>query len=352
MTSNEVVQPPYPLYSTTFTIHRISPLYVGSGTVLDNESLAQYARHFRDLLAGDVLRGVRVGLAPDDDTLSRVGSLGTVTWRILGEEEEWEARGDDTQVDLDDSTMNPTGRRGILVKVHYEKAEYTAILLRAVDEGDSDESILETEGEGEFELFPLLLTRMPNSLRDTFTGFLASTFDTRVSSLHLGGAYLVDAFEKYISDLLTTEDGRVLDRTDGDSLSKKVIRDVQLLVGFDLPSGMMSLKTMDIHIAGEDVPGMLSRGGKGNNHGSDTPFMNALTAYIGAHLAMNLKHDRVKLLRIACAAFVLGSEGKVKLSRPVSEDEDGQRRATRLLVAGLIKHAKGRGLLKQPAKVD
>ncbi|KAH8809165.1 kinetochore complex Sim4 subunit Fta1-domain-containing protein [Xylogone sp. PMI_703] len=339
MTSQAAASPPYPLYSTTFTLHRVSPLCVGNGTLLDNGSLAQYARHFRDILAGDVLRGVRVGLAPDDDTLSRVGSLGTVTWKILANEDEWEPRGENTQLEADESLMSIAGRRGILVQVRYEKAEYMAILLREIDGSGEQESILETEEDDEFEKFPLLLTRMPNSLRETFTGFLASTFDARVSNLHLDGEFLVEAFEKYLSDLSSEEES-------ADVLLKKAVRDVQVSIGFNQPVGkVLSLKTIDVHIAGEDIPAMVARG-KRSTHDTNRPFMNALNAFVDAHLAMDLKHDQVKLLRIACAAFVLGSEGKVKLTRPINDDEDGQWRATQLLVTRLIQRARGQGPLQ------
>lgn len=341
--SREGVLSPYPLYSTTFTLHRLSPLYVGKGTVLDNEALAQHARHFRDILAGDVLRGVRVGLSQDDTALSRVGSLSTVSWRIMREEDEWEA-GESTQMDLDDSSISPTGARGILVKVRYEKAEYTAILLRGVDEQGGNESAVENTVEDEFEQFPLLLSRMPNSLRDTFAGFLATTFDTRVTHLHLDGRYLTRAFEKYISNLMTTEDGGELENRDSDTLFKKVVKDVQVLVGFDLPSESASLKMMEINIAGEDISKMVAVGKKAHNGNSDIPFMDALTTYAEKHLAMNLRHNRVKLIRIACSAFVLGSEGKVKLTLP-GEDDEAQRKASRLLIDDLIEHAQGRGLL-------
>src|SRR6187402_2061806 len=91
----------YPLYNTTFSLHRLSPLYTGSNVPLNNTTLRQHAKRFRDLLAGEVLRGVRVGLGPEDDTLARVGALQTVTWRLLSEEEAWSVE-DETQLANDD----------------------------------------------------------------------------------------------------------------------------------------------------------------------------------------------------------------------------------------------------------
>jgi hypothetical protein len=53
-------------------------------------------------------------------------------------------------------------------------------------------------------------------------------------------------------------------------------------------------------------------------------------------------HERVSILRIACGPFVLGAEGRVKLTTPSAMDaESVQRRATSRLVNGLVEIAKG-----------
>jgi hypothetical protein len=62
---------------------------------------------------------------------------------------------------------------------------------------------------------------------------------------------------------------------------------------------------------------------------------------------MNIKHERVKIVKIACGAFVLGADGKAKLTEPVSQDGDNfQNRATWRLINGLARLAKGGVLLK------
>ncbi|KAI9641719.1 hypothetical protein NHQ30_009575 [Ciborinia camelliae] len=329
----------YPLYNTTFTLHRASPLYIAD-KALNNANLRVHARRFRDILAGDVLRGVRVGLGSEDDTLARVGALQTVTWRVFKIESEWAVEATTGEA-IDESVMETTRSCGILVEVNYEKANYTAILLRAISEDDIDDSIiLPDRDESGFMRLPLLLTRMPLSLKETFIQYICRTFDARVSALKLEGNDLTETFEQYTSNSIN-EDATAEERRVG---IQKIIKDIQISVGFDIPGGSATLKTIDIHVSREDLSRMLARGKKITKDGS--PFMAALKSYIKAHLALDLGHEKVKIVKIACGAFVLG-EGRLKLTQPSSgEHEDGgQYRATRQLLNGLVTIASGRGVL-------
>ena len=326
--AQEQVLEPYPLYNTTFNLHRVSPLYIGTDP-LDNVALQQHAKRFRDILVGDVLRGVRVGLGPEDDMLARVGALKSVTWQVLVEEDSWNMNDGTTA----DTSMGLGAGKGILVQVSYEKMNYRALLLRV---SGHDESILEVEQEG-FRHFPLLLTRMPASLREAFTDFLATTFDARVAALHLSGPNLTSTFEKYISDCCIGEDGEQADLVESSRTLRKVVRDVRVLIGFDFPT-TNSLRTIEFQIAQEDIPRLVQRGKKIGNQ--ESPFMNALSSFVKAHLALNMEHERIQILRIACGAFVLGAEGRVKLTEP-PEIDTAQTRSTWSLVGGLFGIAKG-----------
>lgn len=342
MSSGDPIRHPYPLYNTTFTLHRLSPLYVGRATPLDNTTLLPYARRFRDVLVGDVLRGVRVGLGADEDALARVGALQTVTWKVLVAEDAWDyAAGDDTQAD---ESIEFGPGRGICVTITYEKANYVAILLRS--------QRVQKEEEPGFQRFPLLLTRMPGSLRETFTEFLENNFDARISVLRMGPLYIPSALELYVENCLVGEDDQETNHEENSDRLKRILKDVQVVIGFDLPSGSGSLKTIDIFIAREDLPRFLQRGGKipkdpHAKEGQKMPFMDALTLYVHTHLALNLRHEDVKILRVACGAFVLGAEGKAKLTEPTSSDDDNvQSRATTSLIHDLIELAEGQGMLK------
>ncbi|CAD6448448.1 c0105103-ff0a-49c7-8239-46bb67933724 [Sclerotinia trifoliorum] len=304
-------------FTTLLFPYIASPLYIGKD-VLNNADLQVHARRFRDILAGDVLRGVRVGLGSEDDTLARVGALQTVVWKVFRRESEWAVE-DTTEETLGESGTESTHNHGILVEVNYEKANYTAILIRSTPEDDMDVSIMQSsDDESVFLRLPLLLTRMPLSLRETFIQYVCQIFDTRVSALKLEGNDLTKSFEQYTSNTIN-EAATAEERQVG---IQKIIKEIQISIGFDIPDGSATLKTIETILPG----------------GS--------TSYIKAHLALDLNHEKVKIVKIACGAFVLG-EGRLKLTQPssVEHEEGGQYRATRQLLNDLVNIASRRGLL-------
>lgn len=330
---------PYPLYSTTFTTHRLSPLF-HSNVAVDNTALRQYASQFRDVLTGEVLRGVRVGLGADDEILARVGALKTVRWNLLRNEEDWEPGADETEMNGDDTTIQRRGHTGILAEIIYEKSAYSAILLHDTEKQGGDEI-------AGFSHYPLLLTRMPGPLRETFLDFLAATFDTRASVLKLPSHFLAETAEKYLANIISTENG-TLDTEPATRVLRTVIKDILITLAFDVPGMTSSLKTMDITISKDDSWSMIKSGQKlvqvvdgqknGDNAKVPRPFTRALKHYVDAHLGLKLDDPRVKISRVACGAFVLGTEGKIKVSTPPtdSDEDDMQRKATKTLLAGLI----------------
>jgi len=340
----ENVPRPYPLYSTTFTTHRLSPLFHSNVTV-NNTALRQYATQFRDVLTGEVLRGVRVGLGADEEILARVGALKTVRWNLLRNEEDWEPGADETQINGDDTTIQERGHIGILAEIVYEKSTYSAILLHDTEK----QEVGDIAG---FSHYPLLLTRMPGPLRETFLDFLAATFDTRASVLKLPSHFLAQTAEMYLANIMSTENG-TLDAEPSSRVLRTVIKDILITLTFDVPNMTSSLKTMDITISKDDSWHMIQSGRKllqvidgqenGNNAKVPRPFTRALKQYVDAHLGLKLDDPRVKISRVACGAFVLGTEGKIKLSTPstVLDEDDVQSKATKALVAGLIDLATG-----------
>ena len=296
---------PYPLYSTTFTTHRLSPLFHSNVTV-DDTALRQYASQFRDVLTGEFLRGVRVGLGADDEILARVGALKTVRWNLLRNEEDWEPGADETQMNGDDTTIQERSHVGILAEIIYEKSTYSAILLH-----DAEKRGDEIAG---FSHYPLLLTRMPGPLRETFLDFLAATFDTRASVLKLPSNFLAETAEKYLANITSTENG-TLDTEPATRVLRTVIKDILITLSFDIPGMTSSLKTMDITISREDSWRMIQSGRKllqvvdgqkdGNNAKVPRPFTRALKQHVDVHLSLKLDDPRVKISRVACGAFVL-----------------------------------------------
>lgn len=74
----EDVLPPF--FNTTFSTHRVSPLYVGRQE-LTTQRLDQLAHRLRDTLVGDVVRGIQIGLESTDTPAGQVGSLRSVKIR-------------------------------------------------------------------------------------------------------------------------------------------------------------------------------------------------------------------------------------------------------------------------------
>ena len=328
-----VAIPLYPLYSTTFTLHRLAPLYHGTtepSILTSNASLAHHARRLQDVLKGDVLRGVRVGLDVDghDGGLGRVGALLECRWSLIGDEEDWDERqrkraeDEEDNSRLEDSVINGE-TRGIFVEVEYEKSTYTALLLR-------DEEV-STDDEG-FTSLPLLLTRMPGPLREALMDYLRNTFDTHTSPLKLSSEFLSSALEGYLRDLTGN-----LDKSQAANAIVEIVKDIQITLSFPGPATPL-LSKLDITVARDDIPGLLSRGktilqkspqdyppsqkrkkGGPTNGGQvsrDHPFTAALSHYLSSHLAMPISHQEIRMSKIACAAFVLGAEGKLKIFPP------------------------------------
>lgn len=325
----------YPLYDTTFDLYRVSPLHTGESS-LDDSSLRELTRKFREILVGDVIRGVPVGLVPDHAAAAYTGALQDVKWTGLPYEERWNELDEDTTMTLNDW-------QGVVLRITYDSIMYTAVMLKDVRARDWDETSLGvSQDDSGFEHFPLLLLKMPASVRVIFTEFLATTFDAHISSLEFPSTFVTTSFEQYLAYICVNEDGDSLDIPESNRATKSIMGAVDVHIGFDLPGGSSALKTIDIKLSRDDLPRIVARG-KLANREEDTPLWNALTAYVNAHLALNLKHEKVKILRIACDAFVFGAEGRLKLIDPGPSDEinSSQRRATRRLLNSLITAAKG-----------
>jgi hypothetical protein len=90
---------------------------------------------------------------------------------------------------------------------------------------------------------------------------------------------------------------------------------------------------VDVVVGREDVGGMVGRGGKGEGG-----FMKALGRYVKAHLGLEMGREEVRVVKVACGAWVLGGEGKVKVFEPRGEEGGVEvwRGACEKLVEGLV----------------
>ncbi|KAI1332362.1 kinetochore complex Sim4 subunit Fta1-domain-containing protein [Xylariaceae sp. FL0255] len=266
-------------------------------------------------------------------------------------------------------------------------------------DGDDDGSL----GKKAFIHLPLLLTRMPTPLKSVITEFLSTNFDCRVSPLHIGTRTLIRSWERWVANV-----GH-----------RSLTKDVALTLGFhieqpadmankgsqnasganELPQG---LRSIDVVIPADEVRRFLRAGNtrkrpaEGNEaegfkqrerrrklaggrdeegwawryDGTDgqpqqegevetikQPFTEALARYLQQHLALDMFHPGVRVLRVTCDAFAL-SEGRVKVFAPsakhlnpvISGDGDdnddgaagGGGAAVETFVRDLVRRAQGR----------
>ncbi|KAF1808168.1 hypothetical protein P152DRAFT_444369 [Eremomyces bilateralis CBS 781.70] len=281
--------PPYPVYGTTYTAFRVSPLYHRPSNPSSDLSLSQHARRLRDVLRGDSVRGVQ--LSTGDSMVAPVtGTLQRCTWERFGDEPTWHRAHAFTvgehEDDLSQSTEQPTLAEavGIRIELQYDRAVHSALLLK------DPEPSSPTPG---FSSFPLLLLRMPTHLRDTVIEYLQRAFDAHIAPLRLRSAFLTASLERSFAS-----------------------------------SPNDDLATTDPPISG--------------------PFTAALDRYISEHLAFSLRHPAVSVIKVACAQFAFTAEGKVKITPPMDSDQldhsgvdlDATERMPEWLYKVLIKEAR------------
>lgn len=335
-----------PLYDSTFTLHRLSPLhYPESSTFLSDASLQIHARQLGGSLKGDVLRGIRVKRNATDEA-AKAGPFKQCRWNIVGGEEDHLGRG---YGEPQDDARNAAAQdvRGIQVELEYETATYAALMLQNRD-SKPDPPI------GKLCL-PLLLTRMPISLREVLLEYLATTFDTRVEAIKLSSGFIGGALDRYLQTISRS----------GSRHLQKVVKDIHLTFGFKAPIAP-SLRSLDITIRREDVLQFLKRGKssktrdpgskdgrkrkRGDNMEANGPFMIALFEYLREHLAMDVSHEAVFISKLSCGAFVLGREGKARIQSPITPveladqdegDASSMPEATTALLRRLLLEAEG-----------
>lgn len=210
--------------------------------------------------------------------------------------------------------------------LEYENITYKAALLADAE--------LENQREGSTFL-PLLLTKFPNALRQTFISFLSANFDTYCSNLRLPSTFLCKGLETFVDEL---RNGRgPSERSAATETIEEGIKELQLTLAFS-PSIAPALRTLNISISRASLVEFLRdeapKSKRTLKQKLRSPLIGNLTAYLETHLAMQLDLDgssqkqasrkHARLSKIACAAFVLGGEGRMKLvvgAEPAADDQ-------------------------------
>ncbi|KAH7163434.1 kinetochore complex Sim4 subunit Fta1-domain-containing protein [Dactylonectria estremocensis] len=334
--SNDDTRDSPPFFNTTFSTHRVSPLHVGHED-LTPRRLETLSRRLRDVLVGDVVRGIQVGLQATETSSGQVGLLKAVQLQwfqantILGGEEENQSQ------------------RGLWIDIRHENAAYAGLLLPGLSTLSADDNTSDTRGS--FLQLPLLLLRMPAALKNVVTDWLATTFDCRVGRMTIGTKTILGVWESWVEAVGIKTSGPDFtvtlafnvplsatdDTTNEDSDNELVqdptapgLRSIDITISpQDLRrfaragAGMQPLKkdTLDPwendtrerrRLAGGNLDdGWAWRAAK---DAKTHPFTEALSRYLSHHLALDLFHPSVRVTQISCSGFVLG-QSRLKIVR-------------------------------------
>lgn len=226
------------------------------------------------------------------------------------------------------------------------------------DRMDIDGEETETETKEKSMRLPLLLLRMPAPLKSVVAEFLEASFDCRVSPMRLGTRSITRSWEAWISRTAELDDGRG--------------KDVVVTLGFNvLPAEEgngeeegeegevkkkkfgLGVKSIDVIIPGPEI-GKFEKAGKVISRGKGVggwegdlkrrrelagrlreegwewrakeggpgqqPFTEAVGRYLREHMAMDLFHPSVRVVKIACGGFVI-AEGRIKIFKPAGDEQ-------------------------------
>ena len=318
-----------PIYNATYTLFRLSPLYVpGAKDFWLEDNLSFHARRFAESIQSDNLRPTNLVLEEAEETINKAGPFKQCRWHVL------QQPGDDIEPVRSADDLGVL--QGLQVNVEYERATYTALLLKGVESTE--------DANGDQVRLPLVCIRMPAALRSSFSYYMASAFDTRMEPLQLNGATLCETLESFLKECAEDEDS-----------FEKTVKEIQLSLSFNKPI-QPTLKSIDVAIKREDVAGFLAQGRIVSAAQTTSTkfiagaFMSGLQKYLQVQIALNLNADQITVSKIACGAFALGREGKLKLFAPnVGLNDDGEyddaamasRRATGQLLQLLLQAAFG-----------
>ena len=320
-----VTWPTCDIFNTTFSLYRASPLFVGRDG-LSEKHLRTLEARLRDMLTGDAVRGIEVGLDEDGDgTMRRAGALEAVTleWASVHE-------------------YMATSRPALRATIQYENAYCLAILLPAQEAPKVNDRLPADSGDA-FLSLPLILFRMPAPLKDTIAIFLSNAFDCRITPMHLTRQDMIHSFESWAratalptagplaKDVVLTLEFNLPELQDGagvagndaqdytaDLASLKTSDIVTTADSGAIGSTNIGLKTVDVFIPNIDLGGFLKTGKKlelDRDDMSDKPFTTALSYYLKHHLGLDPFDSAIGIVRVACGGFVL-STNRLKVLLP------------------------------------
>jgi hypothetical protein len=225
--------PPPPtckLHNTSFTLTRLTPLYA-----FNPARLPHYARELRDVVRGDVLRGVQI--TSTASATAKSGIVRSCEWTV-------------------ESDVLPTEQfDAVQIKIAWEDgAAFTAFMIP--DYTASEQVSLgkrKREGE-EFTLLPLLLTKGSQVVTQQLINYITTRFDSKASEVSLPAELLAECLQGYLERVFRDDASqRTIDRS---------IRILELIFSVPEPSNTKvkgALRKITFSLGARDVQEMYRR---------------------------------------------------------------------------------------------
>jgi hypothetical protein len=222
--------PPPPtskLHNTSFTLTRLTPLYA-----FNPARLHHYARELRDIVRGDVLRGVQIA-----STTAQTGTIRSCEWTV-------------------ESDVLPTEQfDAVQIKIAWEDGgAFTAFMIP--DYTASEQVSLgkrKREGE-EFTALPLLLTKGSQAVTQQLINYITTRFDSKASEVSLPAELLAECLQGYLERVFRDDASqRAIDRS---------LRILELIYSVPEPSNTKvkgALRKITFSLGARDVQEMYRR---------------------------------------------------------------------------------------------
>jgi hypothetical protein len=167
------------LLNTSFTLTRLTPL-----CNFNTDRFNHYGREFRNIVAGDTVRGVNVSAQSTDKP--RQALVKSCQWTVVN----------------DLIPIEPFD--GVVIKVTWNDGSiFIAIIIPNFTSGETQ--VLgkrkrrgRYDVDAEFNALPLLLTRGPQLVKQQLIEYLTTRFDCRASNLQLSSELLGECLQGYL----------------------------------------------------------------------------------------------------------------------------------------------------------
>lgn len=290
-----------PFYGTTFNLYRLSPLS-NLPDDLSDDALKPYGRALRDLIRGNVVRGVQIREVNMEEQREK-GYLTRCEWNYI-EVPKLRPKFDADDDDDDDSDDEDLPAAIQITLTYDPPATFQSIIVPHLEDPDAN-----SNGN-----YPLLLVRMPKAARDAFTEYLERTFDCHASQMHIPSQSIKDFVETYFNTRVEYAQQIGKDR--------EVLASADVQINFAGGAAAPHMRTFNTTFSNEDVPDIWAKGvkiveeqeakkkGKKRKAPGDEPaprfFFEALKAYFWHVMALRM--EKLEVTKAACSGFLISAQ--------------------------------------------